>query len=154
MFQNYLAAALRNLARNGQYAGITIAGLAVAFAAAILIGLYVRDELSYDRWVPGHQQIFLVRQRDALASSPNRITEDTTPAAISDLLKLGLAIDPICRARFRGSSGFPPALRRVRYRTSPSAPSFGRIRTSSRSSPSLPWRATRPTRWRRRTIWS
>ena len=38
MFANYLATALRNLARNGPYAGVTIAGLAIAFAAAILIG--------------------------------------------------------------------------------------------------------------------
>ena len=56
MFRNYLAAALRNLARNGLYAGVTIVGLAIAFAAAILIGLYVRDEMSYDRWVPDHER--------------------------------------------------------------------------------------------------
>ena len=41
MFRNYLAAALRNLSRNRLYAGITIAGLAVGFAAAMLIALFV-----------------------------------------------------------------------------------------------------------------
>jgi putative ABC transport system permease protein len=46
MFRNYLAAALRNLARNRLYAAITIAGLAIGFAAAMLIGLFVRDEYS------------------------------------------------------------------------------------------------------------
>ncbi|MGH6911081.1 MAG: hypothetical protein ACREEG_12915, partial [Phenylobacterium sp.] len=40
MFRNYLSAALRNLARNRLYAGLTIAGLAIGFAAALLIGLY------------------------------------------------------------------------------------------------------------------
>src|SRR3954469_21083887 len=60
MFRNYLAAALRNLSRNRLYAGVTIAGLAVGFAAAMLIGLYVRDELSYDRFVPGHERIYIV----------------------------------------------------------------------------------------------
>jgi len=60
MFRNYLTAALRNLARNRLYAGINIGGLAVGFAAAILIGLFVRDEFSYDSFIPGHQRVFRV----------------------------------------------------------------------------------------------
>ncbi|HEY5410881.1 MAG TPA: hypothetical protein VIJ94_09155 [Caulobacteraceae bacterium] len=56
MLRNYLVTALRNLARNRLYAGISILGLAVAFAAAILIAQFVRNELSYDHWVPGHLQ--------------------------------------------------------------------------------------------------
>src|SRR5689334_7898934 len=52
MWRNYLAAAVRNLYRNRAYAGINILGLAIGFTAAILIGLYVRDELSYDRMWP------------------------------------------------------------------------------------------------------
>ena len=39
MLRNYLTAAVRNLARNWLYAGITILGLAAGFAAAIVIGL-------------------------------------------------------------------------------------------------------------------
>src|ERR1700761_3017943 len=61
MFGNYLAAALRNLARNRLYAAINIVGLAVGFAAAILIGLFVRDEFGYDSWIPGHQQGYAIR---------------------------------------------------------------------------------------------
>jgi ABC-type lipoprotein release transport system permease subunit len=37
MLRNYISAALGNIGRNGLYAGITILGLAVSFAAAILI---------------------------------------------------------------------------------------------------------------------
>jgi putative ABC transport system permease protein len=58
MFGNYLATALRNLARNRLYAGITVVGLAISFAAAILIGLYVRDEYSFDRFIPGYEQVY------------------------------------------------------------------------------------------------
>ena len=58
MLRNYLAAALANLSRNWLYAGIIIAGLAVSFAAAILIGLYVRDEFSFDRFIPDYQRIY------------------------------------------------------------------------------------------------
>ena len=49
MLRNYLAAAIRNLFRNRAYAAINICGLALGFTAVILIGLFVRDELSYDR---------------------------------------------------------------------------------------------------------
>src|SRR5262245_16133032 len=57
MIRNYLAAALRNLMRNRLYAAINIVGLAVGLAAALLIGLYIRQELSYDRWLPHHAEI-------------------------------------------------------------------------------------------------
>jgi putative ABC transport system permease protein len=49
MWRNYLAAAIHNLFRDRAYAAINIFSLALGFAAAILIGLYVRDELSFDR---------------------------------------------------------------------------------------------------------
>ena len=58
MLRNYLAAALANLARNWLYASITIAGLAAGFAAAIVIGLYVRDEYSFEHFIPGHQDVY------------------------------------------------------------------------------------------------
>jgi putative ABC transport system permease protein len=60
MFRNYLMAALRNLARNRLYSGINIGGLALGFAAAILIGLFVRDELGYDRFIPAYQHVYRV----------------------------------------------------------------------------------------------
>ena len=61
MLRNYIAAAFGNLKRNWLYAGITILGLAVSFAAAILIGLYLRDEFSFDRFIPGHERIYRVQ---------------------------------------------------------------------------------------------
>jgi len=60
MLRNYLVTALRNLARNKLYGGITILGLAVAFTAAILIGQFVRGELSYDHWIPGYQRVYKI----------------------------------------------------------------------------------------------
>jgi len=62
MLQNYLAAALRNLLRNGVYAIINILGLALGFAAVILIALFVRDEYSFDRFIPDHDRIYNVTE--------------------------------------------------------------------------------------------
>src|SRR5262245_23611694 len=60
MLRHYLAIALRNIARTKLYAAISVTGLAIGFAAATLIGLYVHDELSYDRWLPNHERIYMV----------------------------------------------------------------------------------------------
>jgi putative ABC transport system permease protein len=60
MFANVLAAALRNLARNRLYAAISIGGLAIGMAAALLTALFVRDELTFDRFIPGHERIFVL----------------------------------------------------------------------------------------------
>ncbi len=58
MLGNYIVTALRNLERNRLYAAITILGLAAAFAVAILIGQFVRNELTYDHWIPGYQRVY------------------------------------------------------------------------------------------------
>lgn len=59
MFRNYLAAALRNLVRNRLYSGISIFGLAIGLCAAILVGLVIRNQLSYDRFIPGYERTYL-----------------------------------------------------------------------------------------------
>ncbi len=50
MFKNYFTVALRNLLRNKIYASINIAGLSIGLACAMVIILYVKDEVSYDRF--------------------------------------------------------------------------------------------------------
>ena len=57
MIQNYLKIALRNLAKNKVYSFINIGGLAVGMAVAILIGLWIWDELSYNRSFVNYDRI-------------------------------------------------------------------------------------------------
>jgi putative ABC transport system permease protein len=66
MFRNYLSTALSDLVRNWFYAGVTILGLAVSFAAAIVIGLYLRDEYSFERFLPGYERAYRVETDVAL----------------------------------------------------------------------------------------
>ena len=60
MFRNYLVTALRNLVRHKLYSFINIAGLAVGLACVIFILLFIRDELSYDKWIPDTQNLYRV----------------------------------------------------------------------------------------------
>jgi putative ABC transport system permease protein len=75
MLQNYLIIALRNLFRRKAYSFINIGGLAIGIAACILIGLYVRDELSFDRFHAKGHRIYRVlseiRERGASSGGLN-----------------------------------------------------------------------------------
>ena len=50
MLKNYFKIAFRNLFRNKVYSLINILGLCIGLACSILILLYVKDEVSYDRF--------------------------------------------------------------------------------------------------------
>jgi len=58
MFKSYFKVALRNLKRFKAYSLINIAGLAVGMACCFLILLFVKDELSYDRYHKNSDQIY------------------------------------------------------------------------------------------------
>jgi putative ABC transport system permease protein len=60
MLQNYLKIALRNLVKNKVYSFINIAGLAVGMAVAMLIGLWMIDELSANKHHKNFDSIYQV----------------------------------------------------------------------------------------------
>ena len=62
MLKSYLVIALRTLRRRKAYAAINIAGLALGIACCLLIGLYVQEELSYDRHHENGAQVYRVNQ--------------------------------------------------------------------------------------------
>ncbi|ADB40570.1 ABC transporter permease [Spirosoma linguale] len=61
MFRNYLKIAFRSLMKNKLFSSINVLGLALGMACSLLIGLWVRDELSYDRFLPNAESIHYVR---------------------------------------------------------------------------------------------
>jgi len=104
MLGNYLVTALRNLERNRLYAAITILGLAAAFAAAILIGQFVRHELTYDHWMPGYRQVYkITNELDKPGQAP--VLGDVSPAPLAGELKAAL---PGAEAIARVAQDFPP----------------------------------------------
>ncbi|CAG5069665.1 hypothetical protein DYBT9623_02401 [Dyadobacter sp. CECT 9623] len=57
MIRNYFKIALRNLSKNKVYSFINIIGLAVGIAVAMLIGLWVWDELSYNKYHKNYDRV-------------------------------------------------------------------------------------------------
>jgi hypothetical protein len=64
MIRNFLKVTLRNLWRNKTFSIINIAGLTIGMAAAMLIMLWVQNELSYDRFYKNADNIALLYSRD------------------------------------------------------------------------------------------
>jgi len=60
MIRNYLKTAFRNLIRQKGFSFINIAGLTLGLTACLLIGLFVRDEKQYDKFIPGGNQVYRI----------------------------------------------------------------------------------------------
>jgi ABC-type antimicrobial peptide transport system permease subunit len=60
MIKNYLKIAWRNIVNNKVYSAINILGLAAGMAVALLIGLWVFNEFSYDKFLPNYSQLYQV----------------------------------------------------------------------------------------------
>jgi len=78
MFRNFLRSAFRNLGRHIGFSIINIAGLAIGLTACLLIGLFVRDEQQYDKFVPGSENIYRVYQKSK--GDVNNIIATAPPA--------------------------------------------------------------------------
>ena len=64
MLKNYFKIAFRNLIRNKAFAAINIFGLAIGMASAILILLWIQNELSHDKFHEKIDRIYTANNRD------------------------------------------------------------------------------------------
>ncbi|MHA4808972.1 ABC transporter permease [Flavitalea flava] len=61
MLRNYFMTAWRNIIRGKVYSALNILGLATGMAVALMIGLWVIDQASYDKFLPGYENSYQVR---------------------------------------------------------------------------------------------
>jgi putative ABC transport system permease protein len=85
MIRNYLKVALRNFSRNKIFSFINITGLSVGMAVAILIGLWIRDELSFNKQFEKFSRIAQVMQNQTFNGETG--TQRSLPFPIGDQLK-------------------------------------------------------------------
>src|ERR1700761_3113563 len=81
MIKNYFKVAFRNLVGNKLQAFINIAGLSVGMAVAMLIGFWIWDELSFDKYNPGYDRIAQVKQNLSQSGEVNTWTTVPYPLA-------------------------------------------------------------------------
>jgi len=88
MIRNFFKVACRNILRNKGFSAINITGLAIGMAAAILILLWIQDELGYDEFHANKDRIYEVWNRvpiDGSLSCWNRVSALTARAMEKDL---------------------------------------------------------------------
>ncbi|HYC85240.1 MAG TPA: ABC transporter permease, partial [Chryseosolibacter sp.] len=80
MFKNYFVIGLRNLLKQKGYSFIKIAGLAFGLAASMMIYLYVREDLSYDKFNEKYNRIVRVLTIDSAEGVSSKLVGVTQPA--------------------------------------------------------------------------
>lgn len=81
MFRNYLLTAIRNFYRQKGYSIINFAGLAIGFAAFILIMMFVLHELSYDKFHENYQRINRIAVRGQMSGDFFDVAVSPAPLA-------------------------------------------------------------------------
>ncbi|WOK07549.1 ABC transporter permease [Imperialibacter roseus] len=81
MFKSYLKVAWRSMARQKMYTSIKIGGFALGIAACILITLFIKQELSYDKFYKDGENIYRVYNEFGRESGANKWTSFPAPTA-------------------------------------------------------------------------
>ncbi len=85
MVKSYFKIAWRNLIRTIGYSTLNVVGLATGMAVALLIGLWVYDQYSYDKFLPQYQSVCRVQRN--FNSNGDTLTFQTTSLKLADALQ-------------------------------------------------------------------
>lgn len=86
MIKNYIKVAFRNMRSNKVFSFINIFGLVTGIACSLLIFLYVKEEVSYDRFHKDGDNIYRV-VKDFINDDGSRIPDATTPAPLGPAMQ-------------------------------------------------------------------
>lgn len=85
MIKSYFTIALRNLLRNKGYSVINIGGLATGMAIALLIGLWIEEEISFNGYHPGNDRVVRVMQHQTYDGQT--ATQRSMPMPVGNTLR-------------------------------------------------------------------
>ena len=81
MIKNYIKIAFRNLFRDKLHSFINIAGLAIGMTIVLLIGFWILDECTYERYNPNYDYIARVMQNQTLNGKTSTTSSMPIPLA-------------------------------------------------------------------------
>jgi len=115
MFKSYLKVAFRNLWKNKGFSFINIAGLAIGMASAILILLWMQNEISYDDFHEKKDRIYEVWNRATFSGALH--CWNTTPKVLAAAMQKDLPeVEHAIRADRVGSHLFSVGEKRLMIR--------------------------------------
>lgn len=96
MFQNYFKVALRNILKHKFYSALNIAGLALGLAACFIVGLYIFDELNYDKFHDQQETVYAIALHGKIAGQ--EIYTSTTSPPVAPAMAAGIpGVESACR---------------------------------------------------------
>src|SRR6188474_1251876 len=102
MIKNYLKIAFRNLWKSKVFSIINIAGLAIGMASAVLILLWIQNEMSHDKFHAKGDRIYTASNRDKFNGQV--WAWSTTPKILGPTIKLQYPgdVEDVTRSNFAG----------------------------------------------------
>jgi putative ABC transport system permease protein len=91
MIKSYFKIAFRNLYKNKGYSFINIAGLATGMAVAVLIGLWIWDELTYNKYHENYDRIAQVWQHNIYNGT--KASQVSNPYLMADAIRTDFGSD-------------------------------------------------------------
>ena len=104
MLRNYFKTAWRHILRNKGYSALNILGLGTGMAVALLIGLWVHHEYSYDKFLPDYRQLYQVRRN--FNSNGEILNFSSVSLKLADALRTRIPeIESVAEVDYMGSHG-------------------------------------------------
>src|SRR6266542_6115014 len=104
MFKNYFKTAWRNIIRTIGYSTLNVLGLAIGMAVALLIGLWVYYQSSFDKFLPEYKSIYRVQRN--FDSNGYTLTFQTTSLKLAEALRTQIPeIQYVAESYWMGSHG-------------------------------------------------
>ena len=99
MLKNYIAVALRNIARSPLYAGISVFGLAIGICAALLSAIVIHAEYHYDQFIPGFERTYLIADIGSRPDNPRTYSDGTGPRVARNIELYSPGIEAVARLK-------------------------------------------------------
>ncbi|MBA4045436.1 MAG: transporter [Erythrobacter sp.] len=109
----------RSLTRHRVYAALNIGGLAIGIATIIVLGLYVRFETGFEKWLPGHDKVYLVQTDVRAPDQPFSGRHHWTMGGLLEQLRedfpgiVGTRIEPVSASVIENGLATAEQLKRV-----------------------------------------
>ncbi len=98
MVRNYLKIAFRNLIKNKLFSAINVFGLALGMSCSLIIGLWVNDELSFNRFFKNLDQLYMIRLTGGATAW------EQTPSPLTEALKAEIpAVDKAVKLTWKNN---------------------------------------------------
>lgn len=104
MIRNYFKTAWRNIIKSKGYSALNIFGLSIGMAVALLIGLWVYNEYSYNKFLPEYERVYQVKRN--YDSNGDTLTFATTSLRLAEALRNDIPeIERVVESDWMGEHG-------------------------------------------------